>query len=374
MAAALTVPQLSSSLNSSPPDEWLTPRHGVMTLYGYGIAVRVHRGHLVIEDGIGAPRRRARFSRVGHGLLRLVVIGSDGMVSLAVLRWLADQKAAFLMLDRDGSVLVATGPVGPSDARLRRAQALAHHTGVAIPISRGLIDRKLAGQERVAREQLHDAATAQSIAAARHTLNAADTLASIRQIEAQAALTYWSGWHAVPVLFPRSDLARVPDHWRVFGARRSPISNSPRTASNPPNAVLNYLFSVLEAETRLALVALGLDPGLGVLHVDTNARDSLALDVMEVVRPQVEAYVLQWLLREPFHRGWFFEMPNGQCRLMGELAVKLAETATVWRTAIAPVAEWVASTFWAAVPKPDGSPRLPTRLTQRHRRMAKGNP
>jgi len=40
----------------------------------------------------------------------LVVIGSDGMISLAALRWLADQNAAFVMLERDGRVLANTGP------------------------------------------------------------------------------------------------------------------------------------------------------------------------------------------------------------------------------------------------------------------------
>jgi hypothetical protein len=54
-------------------------------------------------------RRQARFPRVGHGLRRLIVIGSDGMVSLAALRWLADQDASVVMLDRDGSVLATTG-------------------------------------------------------------------------------------------------------------------------------------------------------------------------------------------------------------------------------------------------------------------------
>src|SRR5437870_9145846 len=150
MAATKTVSQLPQSHNS------VAPRHGVVTLFGYGIQVRVDRGHLLVEDGIGADRRHARFPRVGHGLKRLVVIGSDGMVSLAALRWLADQDAAFVMLDRDGSVLATTGPVRPSDSKLRRAQALAAQTGVDLTIARELISRKLAGQERVAGEKLHD--------------------------------------------------------------------------------------------------------------------------------------------------------------------------------------------------------------------------
>jgi hypothetical protein len=52
------------------------------------------------------------------------------------------------MLERDGKVLATTGPVHPSDARLRRTQALAHHNGKALEISRELIRAKLEGQER----------------------------------------------------------------------------------------------------------------------------------------------------------------------------------------------------------------------------------
>src|SRR5947208_16843574 len=154
MAAAKTLSQLPQSHNS------LTPRHGVVTLFGYGIQVRVDRGHLLVEDGIGANRMQARFPRVGHGIKRLVVIGSDGMISLAALRWLADQDASFVMLERDGSVLATTGPVRPSDAKLRRAQALAHSSGAALCITRELISRKLAGQAQVARHKLLDSATA----------------------------------------------------------------------------------------------------------------------------------------------------------------------------------------------------------------------
>src|SRR6266567_8030451 len=148
MAATLTVSQFPQSDNS------LSPRHGVITLFGYGIQVRIDRGHLLIDDGIGAERRRFRFPRVGHGLKRLVVIGSDGMISFAALRWLADQDAAFVMLDRDGSVLATTGPVRPSDAKLRRAQALAAQSESGLQLARELIARKLAGQEQVARAML----------------------------------------------------------------------------------------------------------------------------------------------------------------------------------------------------------------------------
>lgn len=108
----------------------MIPFRGVVTLFGHGIRVCVERGHLVLEDGIG-ERIRTRFPRVRHGLRRVIVVGSDGSISLAAMRWLADQDAAFVMLDRDGAVLATVGPVRPHDARLRRAQALAYQTGVS---------------------------------------------------------------------------------------------------------------------------------------------------------------------------------------------------------------------------------------------------
>lgn len=71
----------------------------------------------------------------------------------------------------------------------------------------------------------------------------------------------------------------------------STLTGSPRLAVHPPNAVLNYLYAILEAEARLVAAELGLDPGLGVLHRDTPNRDSLASDLMEPARPLVDAFV-----------------------------------------------------------------------------------
>ena len=351
MAVSKTLSQQPQSHNSR--SDLPIPRHGVVTLYGYGIKVCVDRGHLLLEDGIGGDRRRYRLPRVGHGLKRLVVIGSDGMVSLAALRWLADQDASFVMLERDGTVLATTGPVRPSEAKLRRAQALAHSSGAALRIAQELISRKIAGQEQVARHKLLDTGTADTIAKFGAELPTADSITTIRLIESQAARAYWSAWSTLPITFPKNDLVRVPDHWCTFGARVSPLTGSPRLAANPPNAILNYLYSILESEARLAAAALGLDPGLGVLHVDTSARDSLACDLMEPVRPQVDAYLLDWITRQPLRREWLFEQGDGNCRLSGSFAVRLSETAPIWRRAVAPIAEVVARAFWSTIKRPD---------------------
>ena len=368
MAATQNLPQLLESRNS------LTFRHGVLTLFGYGITVHVERGHLIVKDGIGANRRQARLSRVGHGLRRLVVVGCDGFISLAALRWLADQDAAFVMLERDGSVLATTGPVRSSDARLRRAQSLAHQSGAALQIARELIDQKLVGQERLAHDILHNSSVTESIASARAALSTAETIEAVRRYEAQAAQAYWSAWSDIAINFPRNDLYRVPNHWRCFGTRKSPLTGSPRLAVNPPNAILNYLYAILESEARFAASALGLDPGIGVLHVDTDARDSLACDLMEPIRPQVDAYLLNWIIRGPLRREWFFEERDGNCRLMGSFTVRLSETAPTWGRAVAPIAERVSRTLWAKRSRPYRQSVPATRLTESHRRQARSEP
>jgi CRISPR-associated endonuclease Cas1 len=370
MAATSTVPQHLQHCNFVP----ITPRQGVITLFGYGIRVQVERGHLVREDGIGSDRRQARFSRVGHGLRRLVVIGSEGMVTLASLRWLADQKAAFVMLDRDGSVLTVSGPVGPSDARLRRAQSLAHQSDVAVRIGCELIFQKLQEQERVLREVLKDSVSVHVVASARSQLDDTKTVRAVRQLESQAAQAYWSTWHRLPVNFPVSDLRRAPEHWRTFGTRKSPLTGSPRLAVNPANAMLNYMYALLESEARLAASAVGLDPGIGFLHVDTDARDSLACDLMEPVRPKVDAFLLGWIRTQPLRREWFFEQRDGSCRLMASFASRLSESAPAWRQHVAPIAEWVSHMLWATFKHGRKWMSAPTPLTQSKRRDAKGKP
>ncbi len=366
MAAAKNVHQLPPSHNSQ------VPRHGVLVLSGYGIRIQVSAGHLLLHDGIADERRTIRLPRVNHGLKRLVMIGSDGFITLEALRWLADQDAAFLMLQSDGHVLCTTGPVRPSDARLRRAQALAEDSGAALRIARELISRKLAGQEAVARNKLLDDATADIILQFKTEVDSAKTMDAVRRLESQGAAAYWAAWQNLPLSFPKNELPRVPHHWRAFDTRKSQLSGSQRLATNPVNAILNYLYAVLESEARLAAAALGLDPGLGFIHMDAPARDSLGCDLMEPVRPEVDGWLLDWITREPLKRGWFTEQNDGNCRLLAPFAGLLAETAPMWARAVAPWAEWVARQLWSRQRKSERDAGPATRLTQSRKREAKG--
>src|SRR5947209_2543832 len=89
-------------------------KHGVLTLYGYGIKVSVDRGHLFAEWGIGPDRHSVRRPRVGHRLKRVLLIGSDGYCTLEAIRFICDVGAALAVLDKRGKVIVVCGPCAPS--------------------------------------------------------------------------------------------------------------------------------------------------------------------------------------------------------------------------------------------------------------------
>lgn len=372
MAATATLPQRRATGKFTNISAY--QRSGVLVLRGFGITVNVRRGHLHVEDGMCGERWGESLARVGHGLRRLVVIGNDGLISLAALRWLADQDVAFTLLDRQGRVITTCGPVYPSDARLRRAQALAHHSGAALKIARHLIVAKLAGQEQVARERLDNADSASVIANLRLAASEAASLESVLLCEREGANAYWSAWRGWPIGFSKRDVEQVPRHWLAFNVRRSPLSLSSRLAADPLNAMLNYTYALLEAEARLAATACGLDPGLAFLHMDTEKqRDSLACDLQEPIRPMVDAWLLDRLASGPLRRADFFEERNGNCRLMSGLCAELAKSMPAWAKSVAPHAEYVMRTLWehAKQRKPSAGPP-PTPLTRTHLRIGKG--
>ena len=133
------------------------------------------------------------------------------------------------------------------------------------------------------------------------------------------------------IRFRERDLARIPARWLRCDSRASVLTGAPRAATSPMNAMRNYLFACLESEARLALLAHGLDPTLGVLHADQRNRDSLALDAMEPVRADVDAFCsISWKIAS-FTARDFGELPNGICRIAAPLTHELALTLPHWR-------------------------------------------
>jgi CRISPR-associated endonuclease Cas1 len=341
------------------------PRNGIAVAVGYDIKIRVSRGQLVLDDGICDERAIRRFNRATSQLKRMVVIGQTGYVTFEALRWLRDIGAAFIQLDNRGRLVALSAAVGPDLAALRRQQALAPMSQAGVDLARWLLTAKVTGQQALLGELPGGHATAERVARALADLETAPNLPSLLLAESLAAEAYWEGWRELPMPFPKRDQAHVPDHWLTFGQRRSLLTNGPRNATNPAGAILNYIYALIEAETTIALQAVGLDPGVGIFHTDRRDRDSFTLDVMEAIRPAGDAYLLALLTQRTLTARDFVETRQGGCRMHPRLAQDLAGTLAGWRKHAAPLAEHVAHAFAQAAPT---SVPLLTPLTRRNHR------
>jgi hypothetical protein len=177
------------------------------------------------------------------------------------------------------------------------------------------------------------------------SIETARTIEEVRLCEAKCAAIYWNSWTNVSIRLRPRDISRVPVSWTRYETRKSTLTGAPRAATNPINSLLNYSYSLLESEARLALLSVGLDPTLGILHADQRNRDSFALDAMEPVRPMVDAFILDLLEERILTSRDFVELPNGVCRVRAPMTHDLALTLPRWRQLMAPVATDLAQAF-----------------------------
>ncbi len=322
---------------------------------GMGVSLRVDRHHLVVSDGIGKQRRERRYHRATHGLSRIVILGSTGTLSLDALRYCDRLGIAVVVIDPASlRPSFVSFPKGIDDARLRRVQAKAPDGELGMEISRTLIGAKLDGQADLLRSMLAMEEPAMTITSVREALATCTTVDEARQLEATAAACYFNAWMGSERTVPRfasRDLSKLPDHWLRFEGRRSRLGavKGNRKAERPVNALLNYLFALVEVEAVLACHRVGLDPGLGICHLDAKDRASMALDCLEPVRPAVEAWTLELLTKRTFKRSDFAETADGHVRILAPLTHELADTMGHWRKLIGPWVERVSHLLGDAV-------------------------
>lgn len=90
------------------------------------------------------------------------------------------------------------------------------------------------------------------------------------------------------------------------------LDRSRRPPLDKVNALLSFLYSLLAHETASALETVGLDPYVGLYHQDRPGRASLALDMMEELRPvMVDRLVLSLINRKQVNAKGFIQKESG---------------------------------------------------------------
>lgn len=106
---------------------------------------------------------------------------------------------------------------------------------------------------------------------------------SIDSIESIQALLGIEGAIAASYFSQFSTLLRPRD----FDAQWDFTKRNRRPPTDPVNAMLSFGYALLTKEFTIALMAEGLDPHWGFYHTPRHGRPSLALDLMEPLRPTI---------------------------------------------------------------------------------------
>ena len=106
-----------------------------------------------------------------------------------------------------------------------------------------------------------------------HEATCASALEELRGIEGKAAVSYFS-------VFDDMILKQKEEFFFTERNRRPPLDNM--------NCLLSFLYALLMNDVGAALEGVGLDSYVGFLHRDRPGRQSLALDLMEELRPMVD--------------------------------------------------------------------------------------
>jgi CRISPR-associated protein Cas1 len=237
--------------------------------------------------------------KVGLYALCRIVISEDTSISSGVLYACETAEVSLILLPagrrKGGSVNLF--PFVENNSRLRRAQYHAYFDeSIRLEIARKVVEAKISAQSF----WLNDHGLDGDFEAALGNLEKANDYASFLGIEGGVAKEYFAQW--------RSLWAK---EWGFNERNRRP-------PLDPVNALLSLGYTMAGNSVGQLIGGYGLDLSLGFLHVPESNRPSLALDVLEPVRPWVDEWIWQKMeagLLSPKH--FYLDKARG-CRLNKE--------------------------------------------------------
>lgn len=119
----------------------------------------------------------------------------------------------------------------------------------------------------------------------------------LRGIEGEAARNYFS-------IFDNFILSQKDNFYFNERSKRPPMDNL--------NALLSFAYTLLTNDMQSALETVGLDPYVGFMHTDRPGRVSLALDMIEELRPYIaERFVISLINKKQISPKGFIEKESG---------------------------------------------------------------
>ncbi len=215
-----------------------------------------------------------------HNLENIVCFNYLG-ASPALMGACAERNVGLCFLTPNGKFQArVTGKVRGNVLLRKKQYRVSEEEAASAPIAASFLLGKIANSRKVVERALRDHALlvngeklSQVSAALKSILTvlpSCSTIAELMAFEGSAAKLYFG-------IFDQLILQQREDFPFSERSRRPPLDRM--------NALLSFLYTLLTNEVASALEGVGLDPYVGFLHQDRPGRPSLALDLMEELRP-----------------------------------------------------------------------------------------
>ncbi|RKN33826.1 CRISPR-associated endonuclease Cas1 [Micromonospora musae] len=272
--------QVVTATSGSTADAQAKPLQGTVFVTTQGALLRVKGERLRVQDG-DRLLANVNLKRVRQ----IVCFGRVGVTS-TLLQRVVERGIELAWLYEDGRHAARVSGLDGTDPELRLAQyRAAGDDRRALRIARQMVAGKVTnmrvGLLRAARaQQAPELAERQArLAAARQSALAADSAAELMGYEGSATRGYFAA--LAQILGPE---------WGFTSRQRRP-------PPDPVNAMLSFGYTLLTNEAVAACQLAGLDPYLRMLHSPRRNRPSLALDLVEGLRPVVVDAMVVRLVR-----------------------------------------------------------------------------
>jgi len=242
-----------------------------------------------------------------HTLDGIVTMGFAG-ASPKLMGYCSEKNISITFLSSSGRFLATVNGESRGNVLLRKEQyRISDNEEKALKIARNMIIGKIYNCRWILERATRDHAfridverikrQSNYLYNALNNFNEISSLAQLRGIEGEAASVYFSVFDEL--------ILQQKEHFHFDRRnRRPPLDNV--------NALLSFTYTLLAGMCKSSLEAVGLDPYVGFLHTDRPGRISLALDLMEELRPiMADRFVLTLINKKIVSPGGFRTKENG---------------------------------------------------------------
>ena len=212
-----------------------------------------------------------------------------------------------------GNVLLRKSQYRISEDEMQSTKIAANFLVGKISNCRKVLDRAIRDHSMLVDvNKLND--TSQTLKEWLHAVQECQTINELMGFEGSAAKLYFG-------VFDHLILQQKDSFYFNERSRRPPLDNM--------NALLSFLYTLLTWEVASALETVGLDPYVGFLHQDRPGRSSLALDLMEELRPVfADRLALSMINRRQISGKGFVQKESGGILMDDETRKKVL---TMWQ-------------------------------------------